>query len=220
MSNPVIDETGNRYGRLVVICRYGLANPVRWACQCDCGNGAAVLGAALRGGKSPSCGCLRRELHNRRMAALKERLADEKGRRSRRKEAERKKHERLQAAFLRHPHARAIKLMLGSGISLKNIALERGLDVDHVEKIIKRFGLRRRPDKRVVVQYAPLLPIKLSMREQRLTWSAIGQELDVRASTVKSLASRFNQRSPERAQSLDRIHQEPRRELHVSRTDH
>lgn len=61
----IIDETGNRYGRLIVIsyhdhtvkdCR------ARWKCVCDCGNECVVTGQQLRNGQTTSCGCYQKEL--------------------------------------------------------------------------------------------------------------------------------------------------------------
>lgn len=58
-----IDETGNRYGRLTVICRAGSARSggALWLCRCDCGGEKLALGAKLRRGEIRSCGCLERE---------------------------------------------------------------------------------------------------------------------------------------------------------------
>lgn len=58
-----IDETGNRYGRLTVVCRAGSAKSggARWLCQCDCGGKKVVLGSKLRRGETRSCGCLEQE---------------------------------------------------------------------------------------------------------------------------------------------------------------
>lgn len=58
-----IDETGTRYGRLLVLDRaennkHGQA---RWRCQCDCGVETLVSGLLLRRGATRSCGCLTRE---------------------------------------------------------------------------------------------------------------------------------------------------------------
>lgn len=57
----LIDETGKRYGRLVVIeqaASVGQAG-ARWLCQCDCGRQSVVIGTLLRRGTTKSCGCLR-----------------------------------------------------------------------------------------------------------------------------------------------------------------
>ena len=60
----LIDETGNRYGRLTVIERaentsYGAT---QWLCRCDCGKEVTVLGNNLRRGDTRSCGCLRKDI--------------------------------------------------------------------------------------------------------------------------------------------------------------
>lgn len=58
-----IDETGNRYGRLTVVCRAGSTKGgiARWLCQCDCGGKKVVTGSRLRSGETRSCGCLEQE---------------------------------------------------------------------------------------------------------------------------------------------------------------
>ena len=60
----VIDETGNRYGRLTVVRR----NPendyhkgANWICRCECGGERVASGIGLRQGLIKSCGCLIRE---------------------------------------------------------------------------------------------------------------------------------------------------------------
>jgi len=64
----LVDEIGNRYGRLVVIER-GDAIPGRpdaeWRCICDCGKTLTVIGMNLRKGRTTSCGCYRRERSTR-----------------------------------------------------------------------------------------------------------------------------------------------------------
>ena len=56
-------ETGNRYGRLLVIGPAFKAKNgrYRWACLCDCGNVTRTTGFCLRGGNARSCGCLAKE---------------------------------------------------------------------------------------------------------------------------------------------------------------
>lgn len=58
-----IDETGNRYGRLTVICRAGSTKGgmARWLCKCDCGCETVTRGYDLRSGNTKSCGCLEHE---------------------------------------------------------------------------------------------------------------------------------------------------------------
>lgn len=64
------DETGNRYGRLVVIQRVADLRPgALWSCRCLCGGAATVRGQNLRSGKSKSCGCLNAELRIARAQA-------------------------------------------------------------------------------------------------------------------------------------------------------
>lgn len=61
----LIDETGNRYGRLLV--QQKVPNPTEtgtgayWRCLCDCGNYTDVSAAHLRRGLIQSCGCLIKE---------------------------------------------------------------------------------------------------------------------------------------------------------------
>ena len=61
--NTFKEETGKRYGKLLVLERIGndAYNRARYRCLCDCGNITEVLGAHLRGGNTKSCGCLRYE---------------------------------------------------------------------------------------------------------------------------------------------------------------
>ena len=55
----VVDETGNRYGKLTVLERENSrVGKARWICQCDCGNKIVVNGCDLRNGAVFSCGCL------------------------------------------------------------------------------------------------------------------------------------------------------------------
>ena len=56
--NGFIDETGNRYGRLLVIERAkNKGKDTCWKCKCDCGNETIVRGTNLRDGSTLSCGC-------------------------------------------------------------------------------------------------------------------------------------------------------------------
>ena len=57
-----VDETGNRYGRLVVIEKLdSYKGKAQWLCKCDCGNYTKVSGDSLRQERKKSCGCFRRE---------------------------------------------------------------------------------------------------------------------------------------------------------------
>lgn len=62
----LIDLTGQRFGRLVVLRRAGTkvytgATAVLYECVCDCGNKTIVFAGALRKGTTQSCGCLHNE---------------------------------------------------------------------------------------------------------------------------------------------------------------
>lgn len=60
--NRLIDLTGQKFGRLIVIKRStNKNNRVYWECICDCGNIKIVSAKLLRNGESRSCGCLRVE---------------------------------------------------------------------------------------------------------------------------------------------------------------
>lgn len=61
------DESGNRYGRLLVIdaAGKGASRAQRWLCRCDCGATKAVTGTSLRTGETRSCGCLQRDIARR-----------------------------------------------------------------------------------------------------------------------------------------------------------
>lgn len=67
----LIDETGNKYGDLVVIKRAenhispNGKSKVQWLCKCSCGNEIVTLGDSLRGGRTKSCGKCGRNIRNR-----------------------------------------------------------------------------------------------------------------------------------------------------------
>ncbi len=60
MGRPVIDLTGNKYGKLTVLHRHGNSVPVEWECQCECGNIKITTGDNLKNGAVRSCGCMRK----------------------------------------------------------------------------------------------------------------------------------------------------------------
>ena len=70
----LIDEMGNRYGRLTVIGRdSSSAAGTRWLARCECGQSRSVLAKLLRNGHTQSCGCIHRELlRERRLQPLPE----------------------------------------------------------------------------------------------------------------------------------------------------
>ena len=65
--SKLIDLTGQKFGRLTVICRGEDLTPksggrkVRWCCKCDCGNDALVTTQNLLRGVTKSCGCFARD---------------------------------------------------------------------------------------------------------------------------------------------------------------
>ena len=60
MANHLIDLTGQRFGKLVVLERdtSKKAKPTFWICKCDCGNLCSISMNHLRSGQTESCGCL------------------------------------------------------------------------------------------------------------------------------------------------------------------
>ena len=59
----LIDLTGQRFGRLTVVRRYGThLGKTTWLCRCDCGNICIAQSYLLRNGTKKSCGCLFREV--------------------------------------------------------------------------------------------------------------------------------------------------------------
>lgn len=65
----LIDLTGERFGRLVVLERLenyvseNGSSATMWKCKCDCGNIVNVRSSNLRNGHTRSCGCLFDEEH-------------------------------------------------------------------------------------------------------------------------------------------------------------
>lgn len=62
----VIDLTGKRFGKLTVMEKHSQDKwgGWNWLCRCDCGNETVVSGGHLRGMKTKSCGCSRKESKN------------------------------------------------------------------------------------------------------------------------------------------------------------
>lgn len=61
----LIDLTGQRFGRLVVLSFAEKKNRrMMWNCICDCGNKVVVCGTDMRSGNTQSCGCQRKENFN------------------------------------------------------------------------------------------------------------------------------------------------------------
>lgn len=63
MPKRIVDKTGKRYGRLVVLKRdENKTSGTYWICQCDCGNIKSINTSELGGNRTKSCGCLKREI--------------------------------------------------------------------------------------------------------------------------------------------------------------
>lgn len=60
---PIIDLTGQKFGKLEVLKYVGLSKfkAATWECLCECGNKTIVNSNALRTGHTQSCGCSRKE---------------------------------------------------------------------------------------------------------------------------------------------------------------
>lgn len=70
MKTNVIDMTGARAGRVMVLAYAGSKNQqAYWSCACDCGTRFVTQGRFLRNGATRSCGCLGKE--NRALASAK-----------------------------------------------------------------------------------------------------------------------------------------------------
>lgn len=63
----IIDLTGQRFGRLVVVERAQInsRSQSQWKCRCDCGNIKTVRIDHLRAGHTQSCGCFEREARDK-----------------------------------------------------------------------------------------------------------------------------------------------------------
>lgn len=75
----LIDLTGQKFGRLIVIEKVGKSkdNHAMWRCMCDCGKETITMGKSLRSGNTSSCGCLKKEkgiIANTKHGGSKERL--------------------------------------------------------------------------------------------------------------------------------------------------
>jgi hypothetical protein len=62
MGRPALDLTGQQFGRLTALERLpklDIKDPIRWKCQCACGNELNLRVTDLRSGNFKSCGCFR-----------------------------------------------------------------------------------------------------------------------------------------------------------------
>jgi len=62
------DLTGQRFGRLVVVCRSAnKKKTTMWECKCDCGATKTIASSSLVQGVSQSCGCFHKEQLSKRV---------------------------------------------------------------------------------------------------------------------------------------------------------
>jgi hypothetical protein len=67
----MIDLTGQKFGRLVVIKKGSLKyNKIHWVCKCVCGNICSISGSNLKSGHTVSCGCYKKEIISKIMKEL------------------------------------------------------------------------------------------------------------------------------------------------------
>ena len=70
MGRPIINLTGQAFGRLIVLGRdtskpSGRGKSAYWICQCECGNKVSIRSDKLKEGITQSCGCLSKEIHSK-----------------------------------------------------------------------------------------------------------------------------------------------------------
>lgn len=71
----LVDLTGQRFGRLVVVSREQLpGGGGAWLCDCDCGNSKLMQGTELRRGHGLHCGCQRRSRYGVKPTPIEERF--------------------------------------------------------------------------------------------------------------------------------------------------
>lgn len=144
----IVDRTGKRFGRLVVIDRSGVTKhgAVVWNCVCDCGQTKAISGNSLGSG-TKSCGCLQREAAAARQRA-KALPPEEKARRraanAKRQRAKRKADplKAMQARLSRlHRLALAQVGAIKTSPTLEQLGYTAGDFVTHIERqFLKGMG--------------------------------------------------------------------------------
>ena len=70
----IVDLTGKRFGRLIVISKgkERLYGKPTWLCKCDCGKMKCAITQSLKNGDVKSCGCLQAETRRRNAMHLDE----------------------------------------------------------------------------------------------------------------------------------------------------
>jgi len=62
----LIDITGKKFGRILVLSLNKTGKRTKWNCICDCGNPCIKESYSLKNGLTTSCGCYRKELTTKR----------------------------------------------------------------------------------------------------------------------------------------------------------
>lgn len=69
--SPIKDLSNKKFGYLTVLCQSEYRNPTKrsiyWVCKCKCGKIDKYNGYYLRTGDTKSCGCLKIEMHTKRL---------------------------------------------------------------------------------------------------------------------------------------------------------
>lgn len=81
MGKNRVDETGKRFGRLIVLesAHKNKWGNLYWRCLCDCGKEKMILGKSLRNGDTLSCGCYCADIHRARATHGMARRGEVKG---------------------------------------------------------------------------------------------------------------------------------------------
>ncbi len=67
--STLIDRTGQRYGKLVVLAQAPIpssSHAAFWLCRCDCGTEKVVRAHSLANGDTQSCGCSKKSRQTRK----------------------------------------------------------------------------------------------------------------------------------------------------------
>lgn len=75
----IINELGNRYGKLLVIekAKKDSSRRIMWKCQCDCGNIAIIRGTDLRSGQVIQCPKCAKEYATKKLIEYKQNTAED-----------------------------------------------------------------------------------------------------------------------------------------------
>lgn len=99
------DLTNMKFGKLTVIKKVGINSHGHslWLCQCECGNEKTIMRGSLIGGRTKSCGCLKKECSEETRRKMSEKrkgrkhTEESKAKMRGRKQTEESKHKRSEA---------------------------------------------------------------------------------------------------------------------------